>query len=88
MADVIKDTIDSMTLPELESKDSTSPTGEDPVLDATKVRSIVLRLQEVEKNNGYGGIAMAEMVNMDQVAEIDKARIEKIYALKPVEVIP
>lgn len=87
MADVIKDTIDTMTLPELEAKDATSPGGELPVLDATKVRDVVLRLQEAEKNNGYGGIAMIEELALSQVKEIDRARIKKILELQPKEVI-
>lgn len=65
-------------------KDSTSPKESQDMTEA-KIKAIVTKLQQIEINNGYLGIAKAEEVTKSQVKEIDKARKARVQALTPVE---
>ena len=81
-AGVVEDTIDGMTEEELESK---TPSGENsklPTLDEAKVREIVQHLLEVEKWNGWTGIARKLKVARGQVKAIDAERKKKLEELK------
>jgi hypothetical protein len=88
MADVIKDTIDALLLKDLEDITNPAPEGVPPILTAAKVLSVVTKLREIEKHNGYYGISMLENVWYSQVKEIEAARVAKIVELSPQEVIP
>ncbi len=81
MATIVETVLENLELDKLENI-STLKESSTPELTEEKVLSVIGKLREIEKNNGYVAIAQAEGLTVGQVIEIDEKRNARISELK------